>query len=259
MSSVRSPGRLHYVDLIAALVTRDVALRYRRSALGLVWSQLGPLVMLGVLTFLFTRVVPLSIPNYAAFVLTALLAWTWFSSSIIAATASVAGSADLVRRPRFPVSLLPVVAVGSNLIHFVLALPVLAFAVVVSTGRLPGTVIALPLVLAVQAILTLGPAWFLAALNVRYRDVSHIVGVVLFPLFYVTPVFYDAAAVPDSAQWIYRLNPLVHLFGAYRGVVLAGRWPTAEPMAVLAGVGFVGALLGHRLFTAMAPSFPDEV
>jgi lipopolysaccharide transport system permease protein len=259
MSTTLLTDQRHRVDLIAALVARDVTLRYRRSALGLLWSQLGPLVMLGVLTFLFTRVVPLSIPDYGAFVLTGLLAWTWFSGAIVSATASVAGSADLVRRPRFPVSLLPVVAVGSHLIQFVLALPVLALAVVASTGRLPGTVAALPLVMAVQAVVMIGPAWVLAALNVRFRDVSHLVGVVLFPLFYVTPVFYDAGAVPGSVRWVYRSNPLVHLFEAYRDAALLGRWPSMAPLAVVAGAGLVAAVLGHRAFTAMAPTFPDEV
>jgi lipopolysaccharide transport system permease protein len=246
-------------DLLAALVARDVALRYRRSVLGLLWSQLGPLVMLAVLTFLFTRVVPLAIPDYAPFVFIGLLAWTWWSGAVLTATGSVSGAADLVRRPGFPVAVLPAVAVTSHLIHLVLALPVLVLAVVVATGGLPATVVALPLLLAVQALLLLGPAWALAALNVRYRDVQHLVGVLLFPFFYVTPVFYDAGAVPASVRVAYRLNPLVHLFEAYRDVALYGRWPAAGPLVAIAAVGGLGAVAGYRWFTALAPRFPDEL
>lgn len=258
-----SPGRARTGrqrrDLLAALVARDVALRYRRSVLGLLWSQLGPLVMLAVLTFLFTRVVPLDIPDYAPFVFVGLLAWTWWSGALLTATGSVSGAADLVRRPGFPVGVLPAVAVTSHLIHLVLALPVLVLAVVLATGGLPLTVVALPPLLAVQALLSLGPAWVLAALNVRYRDVQHLVGVLLFPFFYVTPVFYDAGAVPPSFRVVYRLNPLVHLFEAYRDVALYGRWPDPAPLAAITGVGALVALVGYRCFRSLAPGFPDEL
>ncbi|HEX4867694.1 MAG TPA: ABC transporter permease [Acidimicrobiales bacterium] len=258
-STGRARTNRHRRDLLAALVTRDVALRYRRSILGLLWSQLGPLVMLAVLTFVFTRVVPLDIADYAPFVFIGLLAWTWWSGAILTATASVSGAADLVRRPGFPVAVLPAVAVTSHLIHLVLALPVLVLAVVLATGGLPATFVALPLLLSLQALLLLGPAWVLAALNVRYRDVQHLVGVLLFPFFYVTPVFYDAGAVPSSVRGAYRLNPLVHLFEAYRDVALYGRWPALGPLLAIAVVGGLAAVAGHRCFTALAPRFPDEL
>jgi lipopolysaccharide transport system permease protein len=251
--------RRHHVDLVASLVARDVVLRYRRSVLGILWSQLAPLVMLAVLSFLFTRVLPLSIPDYGAFVLVGILAWTWFSGAITSATVSVSGSPDLVRRPGFTVSLLPVVAISSHLIQMVLALPVLVLAVVLSTGRLPATAVAVPLVVLAQALLMVGPAWVLAALNVRFRDVSHLVGVLLFPLFYITPVFYDAGAVPPGARWAYRLNPLVHLVEAYRDAVLLGRWPSGPALAAVVVVGLAGAWLGYRIFDSMAASFPDDL
>jgi lipopolysaccharide transport system permease protein len=217
------------------------------------------LVMLAVLSFLFTRVLPLSIPNYGAFVLVGILAWTWFSGAVTSATVSVSDSPDLVRRPGFTVSLLPVVAISSHLIQMALALPVLALAVVLSTGRLPLTATALPVVVLVHGGLMLGPAWVLAALNVRFRDVSHLVGVLLFPLFYITPVFYDAGAVPEGARWAYRLNPLVHLVEAYRDSVLLGRWPSAAALAGVALVGLGGAWAGYRIFESMAATFPDDL
>lgn len=248
----------HLVDLVAALVGRDVKLRYRRSVLGLAWSQAGPLMSLAVLSFVFTRVVPLGIDDYPAFVLIGLLAWNWFSSSIAAAAQSISSSGDLVRRPRFPVPLLPVVVIGSQLTHFLLALPVMLVAAVLATGRIPVTAVALPAVVAVQGLLLVGPAWIVAALNVPYRDVGHLVGVVLVPLFYATPVFYDASSVPEGARTLYRLNPLVHLVEGYRDALLFGRWPRPGPLLLVVVVGAALAAGGLRLFGALEPTFADE-
>lgn len=260
MTAVRAPRAWRQeLDLVVALVARDVTLRYRRSGLGILWSQAGPVVMLAVLTFVFTRVVPLSIPDYAAFVLIGLLAWTWFSGAITAATVSVSDSADLVRRPGFAVALLPLVSVGTHLIQLLLALPVLALATGLSTGRVPVTVVALPAVMAVQALVMLGPAWVLAAANVRYRDVSHLVGVLLLPLFYVTPVFYDAAVAPERLEVLYRLNPLVHLLDAYRDCALHGRWPSAGALLAMAAGGALVGWLGLRTFESQAGTFPDHL
>lgn len=246
-------------DLLVELVLRDLRLRYRRSALGAAWSQLGALATLGVLWFLFTRVVPLGIPDYAVFVFAALLAWTWFSAALLAGTGSVVEARDLLRRPGFPVGLLPAVAVTTHLVHYLLALPVLLAAVAVGTGRVPPTAVALPAVLAVQFLLTLGPAYLLAAANVRFRDVAHLVSVSLLPLFYASPVFYGAAQVPSRFHLFYDLNPLAQLFAAYRAVLLEGRWPAWDALAAVAGAGAALAAVGGWAFAAAAHRFPEEL
>lgn len=245
-------------DLLGELVLRDMRLRYRRSALGLAWSQLGPLVLLGVLTFVFSHVVPLGIPSYALFVYIGLLAWTWFAAAIVGVTESIVSNRDLVRRPGFPPALLPVATVTTHLVHFALALPIV---VVVSAldGGLHPSLLALPLVVAVQFLLLLGPGYLFAAVNVELRDVSHLIGVLLVPLFYATPVFYDVSSVPARYRTLYGLNPVNRLVTAYRDVFLYGRWPDPLPLVVIALVAVALVLFGRRVFTAGADRFAEEL
>jgi lipopolysaccharide transport system permease protein len=245
------------IDLVRTLVWRQLILRYRRSLLGIAWSQLGPLALLGVISFVFTSVVPLGIPHYALFVIVGLLSWTWFAAGIVSATDSVVEARDLVRLPRFPTALLPVVGVASQLVQFLLALPVLVLAIVIVLHRLPITVVALPIVIAVQFLITIAPAYLLAAVNVRYRDVGHLVGVALLPLFYASPVFYATSQVPSRFHWVYDVNPLALVLGAYRDVLLAGRWPAWGDLAIVAAGAAVVAVAARRHFVTVAPEFAE--
>jgi lipopolysaccharide transport system permease protein len=246
-------------DLLYELVARDVKLRYRRSVLGVAWSLLAPLTLMGVLSFVFTRVVPLGIENYAVFVFTGLLAWTWFATSIVTATESVVGNADLVRQPGFPLPLLPIAAIGSNLVNYLLALPILLGAILVTTHRPSITVVVLPVILAVQFVLTLGVAYFLAAYHVTFRDIAHIVGIVLLPLFYATPVFYGEAQIPHRFELVFDLNPMRHILSAHRAILLDGRWPDWNALLVLTCASLILAAAGYRVFTARARRFSEEL
>lgn len=252
-------ARRRALDVVLELVVRDVRLRYRRSVLGIAWSQLGPLVTLAVLSFVFTEVVPLGIDDFVAFAFVGLLAWTWVVGALPAAAGSLVANRDLVMRPGLSPALLPVTTVVTHGVQLLLSVPVLLVAVVWDTG-LPGPeVLVLPLVVLLQLALLTGPALALAAWNVRYRDVGHLVGVVLMPLFWATPVFYDPASVPERFRTLYELNPLVHLVAAYRAPLLDGRLPPAGGtlyLVVLSAVLLAGGVL---VFRRRAPDLPDEL
>lgn len=247
----------HRTDLVRELVARDVKLRYRRSVLGIAWSQIAPLSMIAVMSFIFAHVVNLKIHHYAAFLFVALLPWVWFQSALIAGTQSVVGGRHLVRQPGFPVAMLPVVSIATTLINYVLALPVMFLWVGVSTGRVPVTVLALPLIVAVQFLITIGPCLMLSAINVTFRDVTHIVEIALLPLFYATPIIY---AVPvRKFHWVFQLNPLAHLLTAYRDALFFGHWPQLMPLFTLALIGVLLTAVGHRVFDRLAYHFAEEL
>ncbi len=178
-------------------------------------------------------------------------------SLIVAGSQSVVGGRDLVRQPGFPVPLLPVVSIASTLINYVLALPVLLVWVSVSTGRFPATIVALPLIVVTQFLITLGPCYLLSAVNVRFRDITHIVEISLLPLFYATPIIYQQP--PVRFHLLYQLNPLAHLMTAYRAVLLHGRWPELMPLGVLCAAGIVFIAVGYRVFDRLSYRFPEEL
>ena len=250
---------IHIRDLLAELIGRDMKLRYKRSALGMLWSLLTPLTHLVVLLFLFQRVMPLNIPNYPLFVFTGVLAWGWFSTALPAVTVSITGNRELIRQPGFPVAILPAVPVLSNLVHFAIALGLVLVVVMVGGTWPTPAVAALPLIIALQFLVTLSLGYFTAALQVRFRDTSHALGVVLRLGFFLTPVFYRKGSVPEAYQGLYALNPMVHLITAYRQVLIEGRWPDVPALMAVGAVTAVLLWLGHRTFTRASSDFADEI
>jgi lipopolysaccharide transport system permease protein len=252
-------GGTHVRDLLWELIGRDMKLRYHRSVLGMLWSLVNPLTHLIVFVFLFQRVMRLNIPNYPLFVFTGVLAWGWFSSALPAATVSITGNRELIRQPGFPVAILPAVPVLSNLMHFAIAMGLVIAVVLVNGSRPTLAVLALPVVMALQFMVTLSLGYFTAALQVRFRDTSHVLAVALRLGFFLTPVFYQKGSIPDPYQGLYALNPLVHLITAYRHILIEGRWPDVPALAAV-GLATTGLLwLGHRTFARASSDFADEI
>lgn len=257
---IQPTWRLVYLrDLLRELVLRDMKLRYKGSMLGLAWSLLNPLAQLLVFGLVFSTILPLNIPNYTAFLFSGLLVWSWFQSSLFAATTVIVDGRSLIKRPGFPVALLPVVTVMANLVHFVLALPVLLLFLLLTGLPLHGTVLLLPLLIAIQFLLTLSIGYFLAAVHVTFRDTQHLVGVFLLLFFYLTPIFYDGGVVPERFQFFYRLNPLLHLLEAYRTILIDGRLPNLVALGVVTAVSLGLLLLGFRVFRRASYTFVEEL
>jgi lipopolysaccharide transport system permease protein len=253
-------SRFSYLrDLAWELILRDLRLRYKRSLLGIAWSLVTPLCQLLVLYFVFTVVLPLDIADYVPFLFIGILVWSWLAGSLDQATGSIVDNRELVRQPGFPVAVLPVVTVAANLIHFMIALPILAVFLWLG-GAAPGVaIVLLPALIGLQFLFTLSIAYFVATLHVTFQDTKHLLGVLLTLGFYLTPVFYEVRQAPEQYQVLYSLNPMVHVIGAYRDILLRGVWPSPTgPMAVaLASV--VLLVLGYALFTRTSYRFVDEL
>ena len=255
----RSWSIAYLLDLLRELVSRDLKLRYKRSILGIMWSLVTPLVQLAVFSFLFRRVLPVNVTDYPSFVFSGLLAWNWFQASIITAAGTITDNRDLIRRPGFPNAILPIVAVVSNLIHFLLALPILLLFRMYGGGGLSIAILALPMVVALQFLLTVSLAYIVATLQVTFRDTQYLLGILLLLSFYLTPIFYDASAAPAEYQFVYRLNPFFHLIGAYRSILLDGQWPNPYTMILL--TLFASSILwgGFGMFRRRSNRFVEEL
>jgi lipopolysaccharide transport system permease protein len=249
----------HLRDLLYELVVRDIKLRYRRSVLGILWSFINPLFSMLVFVFLSRRVLSLDVPNYPSFVFVGTLAWTWFSSTVVAATGSITGNRELIRRPGFPAAILPVVMVTSNMIHFVLALPVPLIFLLVRGGELSGAILMLPLVIAPQFLLTLGLGYLAATCQVTFRDTQHLLNVLFRLLYFLTPVFYDTKGLPARYQSFYRINPLTHLLAAYRAILIDGRLPEFVSLLMLGILGGVLFWGGYAIFERASHRFVEEL
>ncbi len=246
-------------DLIWHLVKRDFSLRFKRSTLGVLWSLVLPLAQLLVLVFLFNKVVPLKIDDYPAFVFSALLPWTWFSSCLSAAGSLFINNRDLVRRPNFEPYIIVIVNAVSNLLIYLVALPIL-FALLVLDGRaITSMLIILPLLSLIQGILTVGLGLIIATLNVFYRDVQQIVSVAIMLLFYMTPVFYSSDSVSENYRFIYTLNPVSTLIQSYRSIFFYGSAPDWELLLVAGISSLICCAIGHLIYKRNLHNVIDEI
>jgi lipopolysaccharide transport system permease protein len=249
----------YFFDLLYELVLRDLKLRYRRSVLGLLWTLLNPLAQLLVLHLVFRLVLPLNIPNYSLFLFTGLLAWNWFQASLFSGTGSIVDNRELIRRPGFPVAILPAVTVISYFIHFVLALPILLIFMFLSGIHFSIAFLVLPVVFASQFVFTLGLIYLLATIQVTFRDTQYLLGILLFLGFYLTPVFYDSRALPLQAQNLYHLNPMVTILDAYRSVFIHSKFPESLPL-ILVGLASVSLLwITYQVFRKASHRFVEEL
>jgi lipopolysaccharide transport system permease protein len=252
-------GRARYNrDLVIHLVGREFRLRYRRALFGWLWALGQPLARLVILTVVFTKFLPLGIPDYSVFLFTGLVAWMWFASGVASATTSAIDRRDLLFRPNLPRGAVPVVSVLTDGLDYVAALPVLAAFLLAGSG-IPATAAFLPVLMGVQLMLTLGIGYALCSANVYFRDVRLFVDIALLLGFYVTPVFYRASSVPDSYRWVIQLNPVARLVAAYRDILVEGQLPHTAPFLALVGACAAILLAGYATYRATCPAFVDEL
>jgi homopolymeric O-antigen transport system permease protein len=241
------------------LVLRDLRLRYRRSVLGLLWTLLNPLAQLLVLDLVFSRVLPLNIPNYSLFLFTGLLAWNWFQASLYAGTGSIVDNRELIHRPGFPAAVLPLATTVSYFIHFLLALPILLIFMFLSGIQISSAFLILPVIFATQFILILSLIYFTAAIQVTFRDTQYLLGVILFLGFYLTPIFYDSSAIPPEVHPLYYLNPMVTIINAYRSVFMDAEFPGGLPLILVGLVSIVICWLTYQVFKHASYRFVEEL
>ena len=246
-------------DLLRELVVRELKLRYKGSALGVAWSLLLPLSQLLVFSVLFRSVLRLDVPHYPLFVFIGILGWNWFQTSLVMATSAITDNRGLIRRPGFPAAILPAVTVATNLLHYLLALPVLLAVLLLSGVQLTWAAAAFPLIVALQFLLTLSLAYVLASVQVTFRDVQHLLGIVLMLLFYLTPVFYAVSNVPAQYRELYQLNPVARLLEAGRDVLLEGHLPSLRPLLLLAALTLGLLYLSYSLFARSSARFAEEL
>jgi len=243
--------------LIQSLVSRQIRARYRGSVLGFVWTFLNPLLLMLVYSLVFSVYMRFDMEDYGAFMFAGLLPWIWFSTSLAEGTNAIVASGNLITRAMFPPEVLPVVAVFANGANFLFSLPVLIGIFIVYGVPLTVALVALPLILLVQFILTIGLVLLLAALNVPYRDVQHLLGNILVFWFFLCPIIYPLEKVPAEFQVFTLGNLMGALVTAYQDVLFYGRFPAWDMLAGVAVLAVVVLLVGDKVFRTYRESFAE--
>jgi ABC-type polysaccharide/polyol phosphate export permease len=255
----------HHYFLLRELVKRDFQGRYAGSLLGFVWSFLQPLWLLLLFTFVFSTVMKVSpgvgtrTESFAAFLFCGLLPWMALQEGISRSSTAITDNSGLVKKLRFPAEILVLAVVVAALIFEAIAgavfLVLLAVTGELHGGGLPVLLVAVPL----QLALTLGLGLLLGAVHVFFRDTAQVLGLLFTGWFYLTPIVYPMAYVPERLQAWVRLNPLTALVELYRQALLGDRPALVPGTGALAVTAAVLLCAGLWLFNRLKPAFADEI
>ncbi len=244
-----------YRELIWALALKELKVRYKRSVLGFMWALLNPALLMIVMTLVFSTIMRFKIPHYAVFLLSVLLPWTFVSQTLSYGTECVVSNGELIKKVKIAKLVFPMAAVVSNMINLLLSLIPLALLVPIVHHPFYWTWLYLPVPLLALTIFTLGATFFFAAANVYYRDVSHILQVVLSAWFYFTPIIYPLDFIPAKFQWIFKLNPLIYVINGFRLSVYYGLLPKAPSIIASFACAFISLFLGYWVFRKYQNNF----
>ena len=209
-------------DLLVQLITRNIKTRYKRSVLGILWSLLSPLLMMVVLTFIFSAVFRFSTHHYATYALAGLILWNFFAQTTTGAMSELVWGSGLMKRIYLPRAIFAATALGTSLVNLLLSLIPL-FVIMLATG-VPErwTILILPLPIFITAMFAFGLALLLSRLAVYFGDVIEMYQILLTSWMYFTPIIYPKEIVPAQYQFFFNLNPMYHLLETFRAPLYVG-------------------------------------
>lgn len=250
-----------YRELLYFLVWRDIKIRYKQTFLGVAWAVLQPLLTTVVFFVFFGKLarIPSDGIPYPVFAYTGIVAWTYFATAVANGSSSLVGNAGLLTKVYFPRVHIPAAAVLGGLLDFALGSLLLIvimayYGMVPSPGLLLWPLLALPMVM-----LAMGMSMWLAALNVRYRDIKYVVPFVVQLWMFLTPIIYPLSMVPEQYRLWLALNPMTGLIEAFRAAALPGRTLDWEILLVSTGLAMVIFIVGLNYLRKAERSFADVI
>jgi homopolymeric O-antigen transport system permease protein len=248
-------------ELAGVLAWRDFSVRYKQTAIGIAWVVLQPVVSTIVFTVIFGNFAdfPSDDLPYPVFTYAGLLLWTYFASSLQRAGTSLVTNKALVTKVYFPRVLLPAASVVSPVIDLVFASSVLWMLMVYFDVAPHWTIVLTPLFIALTAMVALGVGLWLAAVNVRYRDVPYVIPFLLQTWMFLSPVLYQPTNLPERLQWVYSLNPMNGAILGFRWALIGSTPPTWTQIAISVGASALLLAVGLMFFKRSEPRFADTM
>lgn len=251
--SVRDVYR--YRDLLRLLIGTNVKMRYKRSVLGVAWTLLNPLATAIVMTIAFSALFRFALPNYAVYVLSGILYWTFFQQGTTHAMSSLVWGGGLLTKVYVPAAVFPLSAIGTALVNLVLSMPPLVLIMLALRHEFSPALLFLPVPVLLLAAFSLGVGLIMSSYAIFFSDVVEMYGVALRVWFYLTPIMYPETILPDKVLWVVKLNPMYHLVSCWRAPIYNGELPPAGSVAAAAVWATAALVVGAWIFTRRADQF----
>ncbi|MEQ8735666.1 MAG: ABC transporter permease [Rhodospirillaceae bacterium] len=255
----------HYL-IFRQFLQRAIARRYRLSAFGLLWTVLVPLFTLAIYTLVFGVVLQSrwagdagssDTSSFGLYLFSGLIVFWLMADVVGAAPSAIVEYTNLVKKAVFPLEVLPLIAVGSAVFHALISTAVLLAAILVFKGEIPGTAFYVPLILFPFVLLLMGFGWLLSAIGVFFRDIQHIVGLLMTGVLFLSPIFYSIERLGPALKLVILLNPVTFIVTQMRAVLLDGASPNWLGLALYFGVAWLIASTGLAFFRYARKSFAD--
>jgi lipopolysaccharide transport system permease protein len=251
-------------NLIGQLTKREIASRYQGSYLGLLWSIVTPLLMLVVYTFVFSEIFKAkwspesdSKIEFALMIFCGLLTFNIFSEVITKAPSIIISNSNYVKKVVFPLEILPIVVLGSSLIHALISIVILVITLILFLGVVNWTLIFLPIVLLPLILFTVGIGWILASVGVFFRDIAQVIGVGVQALLLLSPIMYPMTLVPDYLKNLYLINPISYAVEDMRRIMIWGLSPNWSFLFIGFVISSFIFICGHLWFNKTKAGFAD--
>jgi lipopolysaccharide transport system permease protein len=249
-----------YRELLRQLVMRDLKLKYRGSVLGFLWSLGNPLAMVIVYTFAFKYILLMDDPGYVFNVLLGIMTWSLFAQAATMSTGSIIESTGLVRAVRFPRAILPVATVFFNLAQFLLTAAVFVPIMLLWLGLPPAwPMLLFPVLLTLQVAFIVGVALMLSVFTTKFRDVKHLIEVVLPLLFWTTPIFYPLSFVPESMRMAIQLSPMSPFVISYQRILYDAQVPDMFVTIIAVVYGLSMLAIGAMIFLSAEDELVEQL
>ena len=249
----------NYRELLKTSITKDVGGKYKHSFLGVIWSFVNPLLQIAVYALVFQVILKSNIENYAVYLCCGLVPWQYFSSVVLRGAATIIDNGNIIKKVYFPREILPISVVASEGVNFLISTTIILGFVIFGGIGLSWNILWYFLILAIQIIVSIGIAFIVSSLTVYFRDLLHLLGILMQLLFYATPIVYSMDSVPASMKWLLMLNPMSYLIEGYRNIFYNKTMPNFEGLLIALVMGVILCVCVYFIFRKLEKRFAEEL